>query len=212
MGYQWSVDPKGQYVDGHEREDVVNYWQNVFLPGWASAERYMRTYTRAGEEELSSNGRHTIVWFHDESTFYAHDCQRKRWIHKDTNPVPYAKGEGASLMVADFVSADYGYLRSRDGKCSARRLFKAGKNRDGYFMNTEILEQVKEAMEIVKESYPDNNHFLSMTMQQLTLSMLMMLSQHVKCLNFLQKHGGLRSINSIPMVNKSLLMMENMPR
>jgi len=112
MGYRWSVDLKGQYVDGHEREDVVNYWQNVFLPGWASAERYMRTYTHAGEEEPSSNGRHTIVWFHDESTFYAHDHRRKRWIHKDTNPVPYVKGEGASLMVADFVSADYGYLRS----------------------------------------------------------------------------------------------------
>ena len=160
MGYRWSVDLKGQYVDGHECEDVINFWQNVFLLGWASAERYMRTYTHAGEEEPSSgeSGRCTVIWFLDKSTFYAHDHQRKWWIHKDTNPVPYAIGEGASLMVADFVSADYGYLRSRDGKHSACQLFTAGKNRDGYFTNTKILKQVKEAMDIVKESYPDNNH------------------------------------------------------
>ena len=36
------------------------------------------------------------------------------------------KGDGASLMVADFVSADYRWLRSPDGKESARVLFKAG--------------------------------------------------------------------------------------
>ncbi|KAF8150976.1 hypothetical protein B0H34DRAFT_801873 [Crassisporium funariophilum] len=49
MGYHWSMDPKGQYVNGHEQDDVVDYRQNIFLPGWASAESSMRTYTRAGE-------------------------------------------------------------------------------------------------------------------------------------------------------------------
>lgn len=32
MGYHWKKEPKGQYKDGHEREDVVAYRQNVFLP------------------------------------------------------------------------------------------------------------------------------------------------------------------------------------
>lgn len=32
MGYHWGYDPKGQYVDGHKREDVVTYRQNIFLP------------------------------------------------------------------------------------------------------------------------------------------------------------------------------------
>jgi hypothetical protein len=32
LDYRWSYTPKGQYVDGHEREDVVAYRQNVFLP------------------------------------------------------------------------------------------------------------------------------------------------------------------------------------
>ncbi|KAI5988731.1 hypothetical protein EDD15DRAFT_2116555, partial [Pisolithus albus] len=32
MGWKWKQEAKGQYVDGHEREDVVTYRQNVFLP------------------------------------------------------------------------------------------------------------------------------------------------------------------------------------
>ena len=32
----WAYYPKGQYVDEHEWEDVVDYRQNVFLPCWAN--------------------------------------------------------------------------------------------------------------------------------------------------------------------------------
>jgi hypothetical protein len=61
-------------------------------------------------------------------------------------------------MVADFVSADFGWLRSPDGKHSARRLLKPGKNRDGYFSNEEIQEQVQAAMDILREFYPQFDH------------------------------------------------------
>ena len=36
MGYCWKKEPKGQYKNGHEREDVVTYRQNIFLPFVAS--------------------------------------------------------------------------------------------------------------------------------------------------------------------------------
>ena len=37
LDYRWTYSElKGQYVDGHEREDVVNYRQKVFLPRWAN--------------------------------------------------------------------------------------------------------------------------------------------------------------------------------
>ena len=32
IGYRWTRDPKGQFVDGHERADVVTYQQQIFLP------------------------------------------------------------------------------------------------------------------------------------------------------------------------------------
>jgi hypothetical protein len=48
-------------------------------------------------------------------------------IHKSETAIPQAKGEGALLMVADFISTDHGWLRSKDGSVSTQVLFKAGK-------------------------------------------------------------------------------------
>lgn len=32
LGYCWGKLPNGQYIDGHERDDVVAYQQTVYLP------------------------------------------------------------------------------------------------------------------------------------------------------------------------------------
>jgi hypothetical protein len=61
-------------------------------------------------------------------------------------------------MVADFVSADFRWLTSPDGKWSARHIFKPGKNCDGYFTSTEIMDQAKEAMDILQNFYPEYDH------------------------------------------------------
>jgi hypothetical protein len=160
MGYCWTYDPKGQYVNGHKQVDVVNYWQNIFLPAWKKLEGHMNTWTL--DSDSMDNGereeRTLVVWFHDESTFYAHDQHQKCWVHKSEKAVPFAKGEGASLMVADFVSADHGWLCSPDGKEPARVLFKVGKARAGYYTNKDIMEQVATAMDIVEKHYPDEDH------------------------------------------------------
>jgi hypothetical protein len=64
------------------------------------------------------------------------------------------------LSVSDFVSADYGWLRSPDKSKEARVLFKAGKNREGYFQNEDILNQTTTAMDILTEFYPKEEHIL----------------------------------------------------
>ncbi|KAF8548685.1 hypothetical protein OG21DRAFT_1393756, partial [Imleria badia] len=61
-------------------------------------------------------------------------------------------------MVANFVSTDYGWLCSPDGKESAHVLFRAGKSRDGYFTNGEILEHAAKAMAILEKHYPHEDH------------------------------------------------------
>jgi hypothetical protein len=163
MQYRWQMEKKGQYSDGHERDDVVAYRQDVFLPAMKKHAGLMRKWDSDGKEDTTENhaaARRTVIWFHDESIFYAHDRRKLRWVHSSETPKPYAKGEGASLMVADFVSADYGWLRSPDGKLDARVLLKPGKNRDGYFTNDEVLEQVTAAMNILKEQYPNEDHVL----------------------------------------------------
>jgi len=126
MGYRWTKKPSGQYVDGHERADVVYYRQSVFLPAWAELYQHTRLWTAENVEiinEALANGRTVVVWFHDKCTFYANDRRIVRWVHKDETAVPRAKGEGASLMVADFISADYGWLSSPDGSESTRVVF-----------------------------------------------------------------------------------------
>jgi hypothetical protein len=107
------------------------------------------------------NGRPLVVWVHDESVFYANDRRTERWVKSDKTAKPRAKGEGASLMVADFVSADYGWLRSPDGKESARVLFKPGKLRDGYFTSEDILKQANRAIDILQKYFQDEDHLLS---------------------------------------------------
>jgi hypothetical protein len=63
-------------------------------------------------------------------------------------------------MVADFVSADYGWLRSPDRSKEVWVFFKAGKNHEGYFTNEDILEQATTAMDILMEHYPHEKHVL----------------------------------------------------
>ncbi|KZT20128.1 hypothetical protein NEOLEDRAFT_1076194 [Neolentinus lepideus HHB14362 ss-1] len=164
MGYRWKKEPKGQYKDGHERQDVVDYRQNVFLPRWLKLEARTRIWNTDGSEADESATRETrrarwiVIWHHDESIFYANDRRHLRWVNNDESAKPYVKGEGASVMFADFVSPDYGWLRSEDGMEEARVTWKPGKNRDGYFTTADVLEQATKAMDILNKHYPDEEH------------------------------------------------------
>ncbi|KAF9516616.1 hypothetical protein BS47DRAFT_1441026 [Hydnum rufescens UP504] len=128
MGYNWQKEQKGQYSDGHECEDVIQDCQSVFFPAVAEYAKSMWKWDDEGKEEVPTSPpeKWTVVWFHDESIFYAHNCHKVCWVHDSESAKPYAKGDGASLMVADFVSADYGWLQGDD--CDACVLLKPGKN------------------------------------------------------------------------------------
>src|SRR5258705_12503344 len=104
-----------------------------------------RKWNEGGEVITEPNtGRHTIVWFHDESIFYAHDCQKVCWVHDSETAKPYAKGEGPSVMVADFVSADYGWLKGVNHVVQV--LLSPENNRDGYFTNDDVIGQLSNAI------------------------------------------------------------------
>jgi hypothetical protein len=125
----------GQYVDGHEQEDIIIYCQTQFLPTITELEWNMHSW-KDGMEELTNiqispqlHNHHMVVWWHDESTFYTNDQQKTYWVHKDEKAVPQPKGEGISLMVADFVSADYGWLQSPNGKEEPMYCFEQGRHR-----------------------------------------------------------------------------------
>ncbi|KAJ6613315.1 hypothetical protein B0H10DRAFT_2222353 [Mycena sp. CBHHK59/15] len=128
MGYRWRKEPRGMYSDGHEREDVVNYRQNIFLPRWRELEARSRWWEDSTQTDeiidfqaqmgvyMSRPGldaRVVVIWRHDESTFYANDRRELRWVHNTEKAAIKPKGEGASQMVGDFVSDVYGWMRSK---------------------------------------------------------------------------------------------------
>lgn len=158
LDYRWTSSVSGQYTDGHERPSVVVYRQEVFLPQFVEHERHMRRWSTDGIEIDERPGRRTVVWFHDESTFYANDRRRQQWVKADAKAEIRPKGEGASLMVANFVSADYGWCASPDGKDSAQVLFHAGKSKEGWFTSANVAAQTREAARICKTYYPDDDH------------------------------------------------------
>ncbi|KAJ8584318.1 hypothetical protein M405DRAFT_866319 [Rhizopogon salebrosus TDB-379] len=136
LGYRWLRDHRGQYVDGHERIDVIQYRQEVFIPAIMAIEPRLKKWLKDGitsESSLPPGERHVEAWFQDEVTFYANDRRHSGWKQLDASADPRPKGEGVSMMVSDFISASHGWCRSPDGKESARVVFKAGKARDGYY-------------------------------------------------------------------------------
>ncbi|THV06141.1 hypothetical protein K435DRAFT_816013 [Dendrothele bispora CBS 962.96] len=160
--FQARLKPKGQYSDRHEREDVVDYCQNTFLPVWRALEGMSRWWKPDGTEDgdvkervfaAGPDGRVVVIWRHDESIFYAHDWRKLRWVHMSETTKPLTKGEGASMMVGHFVSPDYGWNLK-----TAWTLLRPGKNRDGYQTTEDILEQATVAMDILDADYPDEKH------------------------------------------------------
>ncbi|KIK72826.1 hypothetical protein PAXRUDRAFT_179854, partial [Paxillus rubicundulus Ve08.2h10] len=162
LGYRWLRNHCGQYVDGHERPDVVDYWQSVFIPNWKAMEVRMRQWSHDGitEEKLQlpQGTRLVIAWRHDESTFYANERRHSGWVHVDVGADPQPKGEGESIMVSDFISPEYGWCRSPDAKESARVIFRAGKAWDGYYTCDDVLAQTSATMDLLQKHYPDSDH------------------------------------------------------
>jgi hypothetical protein len=159
--YRWTINLKGQYVDRHEHDDVVAYQQLIFLPAWSKIKSQTQDWTTSQPQPPPPPHRQTtVIWFHDKLTFYVNDRKVKRWVHVNETAKPYAKGEGPSQMVANMVSADYGWLHSPDGSEAAQVLFKASKNHEGYFTNEDILNQANNAMDTLVKHFPNENHVL----------------------------------------------------
>lgn len=55
-----------------------------------------------------------ILVTHDESTFFANDRRKTKWVHPSQGPEPERKGEGMSLMVSNFLVSQWGRLRYDD--------------------------------------------------------------------------------------------------
>ena len=99
------------YIDGHERDDVVAYRQE-FVHRWAAEyETRFQIWDNDGNRlTQSSDSLPLILVTHDESTFFQNNERKILWSHQDSQPTPKPKGDGQSLMVSDFLTAEWGRL------------------------------------------------------------------------------------------------------
>ena len=72
-------------MDGHEWEDVVKYWNEVFLPRMKELEQRMTQHVYNGnsleckEPVLKEGEQHIIPIWHDESCFHTNEFRRSAW-------------------------------------------------------------------------------------------------------------------------------------
>jgi hypothetical protein len=122
LGWTYGTLKNGMYLDGHEREDVVEY-RRSFVERWMENERRFHRWDNDGTELPRPNGFpvpgalgrfRLILVTHDESTFFQNDERNTGWNHATRKAKPKAKGNGQSLMVSDFLTPDWGRLRDGD--------------------------------------------------------------------------------------------------
>ena len=122
LGWRHGRHQNGMYADGHKRKDVVEY-RKGFVERFELHERRFHTWDDEGNELPHPSGFlvpgaigrfRLILVTHDESTFYQNDQRQIYWACPGKNIVPKPKGEGLTLMVSDFLTAEWGALRDDD--------------------------------------------------------------------------------------------------
>ena len=81
-------------MDGHEREDAVEYRNKVFLPKLAEYEKLMAEHIDEATgnltkimPELEGGQLCIIAQFHDESCFHANDKAQNLWLQARQQPL-----------------------------------------------------------------------------------------------------------------------------
>ena len=94
-------------MDEHERADVVEYRDQVFLPQWAELSKRMVIFSEDGSwkhpPNLSENEKPLVLVTHDESTFNSNDGKRRIWMENGKQPLR-PKGRGKRTMASEFLT------------------------------------------------------------------------------------------------------------
>lgn len=174
LGFSVVNKKKGTFVDGHERDDVVEY-RKTFLRRMVALGFLNRDNAPTDEArnalpadlEIPQPGvlAKTVVLFHDESTFQANEDQPTVWAMPGTS-VMRPKSRGSGIMVSDFIEEKGGYLHLTDEEYErakekdptihkyARQFLEYGEAKEGYWTSEKFMKQIKEAEKIAAAKYP----------------------------------------------------------
>ena len=139
LGFKWKEVRKGVYNDGHERDDVVAYRKDTFLPFLKSVESRLMSWDEdlcpvPSIDVLCGDEQALIMVTHEECTFNANDGKRFVWTHEDHNPIR-KKGRGQGLHVSELLTPI-----GRLGGGSACEILKCGG--DTWWDGAKLLDQI----------------------------------------------------------------------
>ena len=154
LGLNYGRMGKGIYKDGHEREDVKKYWQEVFAPSFCAHLKNSVQFDEDGNMKFPESVQHPIVFVtHDEAYFNANDATSFTWGNEDLQPIR-PKGRGKGIMVSEFLTpAGRLSCQSEDqGRQYASRLIEPGAGKERW-TNTMMIDQLKDAVRIFKKNF-----------------------------------------------------------
>lgn len=139
-GFRYTAHKKALYYDGHEREDVIAYRQNDFLPKMKEYESRLVKYvvgdvTKDAAMQLAYVERKLVLVAHDEMTAQANDGKTMSWVWQGEQPLK-KKGAGRGLHQSDVICSTVGWLKD------ASQTLEYGKNYDGYWNGELFVKQV----------------------------------------------------------------------
>ena len=140
-GFRFAEHRKALYFDGHERPDVVEYRQKVFVPQMKEHRCRIVEYVVGDVEKEKIKPvenyveRHLVLVSHDESTTQANDGMKKSWVHENEH-VLKKKGVGRGIHQSDVICSTVGWLKA------ASQSLEYGKNYEGYWNGELFVKQV----------------------------------------------------------------------
>ena len=140
-GFRFTEHRKALYFDGHERPDVVEYRQGVFIPQMKLHRQRIVEYVvgdvgKEKEKPIENYvERRLILVSHDESTTQANDGKKKSWVHENEHALK-KKGVGRGIHQSDVICSTMGWLKA------ASQSLEYGKNYEGYWNGELFVKQV----------------------------------------------------------------------
>ncbi|KAF8748767.1 hypothetical protein RHS01_10591 [Rhizoctonia solani] len=161
-GFRWRTKLKGQYIDGHERANVVEYCKKTYVTFMKAIERLTTIYNEHGVPDpeqpilIFPGEKPIIVWFHDKSTFFANDRQIVWWLAQMNIQKPVKKEREIQLWWRFCVCTVRVVTGEKWGIRTSHS--QAWINRDGWFTSARVVKQLEDAVKIVQEVYPEYTH------------------------------------------------------
>ena len=140
-------------TDGHNRDDIVDYRDNVFLPRMLQYEKRMQEKDMdvVIPPELTNGEKRVVLITHDESKFYCNEGKPLIWMENGKKLLP--KSKGTSIMVSGFCCECHGFF-SR-GELKSYNFFEAGVAREGWFTNKDLVAQFDSIVPLIRDLHDD---------------------------------------------------------